>query len=70
MNEPQGYYLTVGKYKGEWDFGISGDVYELSYEDMKQLREMTVVAIGQMEAMFSRGQEKRNPAAVHDPSCL
>lgn len=58
IKTPVGWTLTTGLYEVHFD----GNLYD-------RVR-MTVVAIGQMEAMFSRGQEKRNPAAVHDPSCL
>lgn len=59
----ENHYLTVGKYKGEWDFGVSGQIYDLSYGEMRQLREMTIVAIGQMEAMWARASDERNPTS-------
>jgi hypothetical protein len=58
-------YFSVGPHKGEMDFGVSGVVKDLSYEEMKSLREMIVVGIGVMEEMWRRNnhplaqQEKR-----------
>ena len=52
-------FLEVGYHKGEMDFGVNSSVADLTYEQMKELREMTIVAIGQMEAMWARGMEER-----------
>jgi hypothetical protein len=41
------YLLQVGYYKGEMDFGVRGTVAKLTYEQMREFREMTIVAIGQ-----------------------
>ncbi len=62
MNKDEQQFLSVGYYKGEMDFGVNGEVANLSYEQMKELRQMTVVAIGQMEAMWSRATQDKNPA--------
>lgn len=45
-------YFEVGIKKGEWDFGVSGQVSNLSYEEMRRAREMIVVGIGQFESMW------------------
>ena len=62
MNRDEQNFLTVGYHKGEMDFGVNCSVADLTYEEMKKLREMTVVAIGQMEMMWSRSQEEKDPA--------
>lgn len=49
--------LKIGYHKGEMDFGICG-VSELTYEQMKEFREMIVVAIGIAEDTWRRAQEK------------
>ena len=50
--------ITVGYHKGEMDFGISSVVGVLTYEQMKELREMIVVAIGQAERMWADKRQK------------
>lgn len=55
-------YLEVGKYKGDWDFGVKGTVVELTYDEMQDLRGMIIVAIGTMEDMWRREQERKNSA--------
>ena len=52
-------YLTVGYHKHEMDFGVNCAVADLTYEEMKQLREMIVVGIGQLEQMWRSAQEKK-----------
>lgn len=59
MNNP---YFSVGLKKGEMDFGVSGAIYDLSYEEMRKLREMIVVGIGVCESMWRQAQEKKDPA--------
>jgi len=44
--------LSFRYHKGEMDFGVNGTVTELTYEQMKELREMIVVGIGQLESMW------------------
>jgi hypothetical protein len=56
-------YIAVGYHKGEMDFAINGSVCDLDYEEMNDLRRMIVVAIGTMEDMWRREQERRAPAA-------
>lgn len=53
--------IYVGYHKGEMDFGVSGVVRDLSYEQMTQLRAMLCVAIGQAESMWR--DSKPNPAS-------
>jgi hypothetical protein len=60
MNDP---YISVGYHKGEMDFAIAATVQELSHEEMNDLRAMIVVAIGTMEDMWRREQERKAPAA-------
>lgn len=55
-------FIAVGYHKGEMDFSIAGTVLELSYEEMNDLRAMLVVAIGTMEDMWRREQERKAPA--------
>lgn len=60
MNDP---FLSVGYHKGEMDFAILATVQELSHEQMNDLRSMIVVAIGTMEDMWRREQERKAPVA-------
>lgn len=54
--------LTVGYHKGEMDFGVNGSIADLTREEMRNFREMVVVAIGQAEQMWGRSwQEKNHP---------
>lgn len=59
MNNP---YFEVGLHKGEMDFGVSGAVCDLSYEEIRKLREMIVVGIGVCEDMWRSAQQRRHPA--------
>lgn len=52
-------YITVGKYKGEWDFSVGSIVRDLSYEEMSELRQMIIVGIGTMEHMWR--DSRNNP---------
>ena len=54
--------ITVGYHKGEMDFGVNCSIYSLTLEQMNELRIMTVVAIGQAEAMWHREREKTQQA--------
>jgi hypothetical protein len=56
-------FIAVGYYKGEMDFSISATVCDLNYQEMNDLRSMIVAAIGTMEDMWRREQEKRMPAS-------
>lgn len=44
--------LTVGWQKGEIDFGVRGDIMDLTFEQMQEFRAMIVAAIGTMEEMW------------------
>lgn len=57
MKDP---YFSVGIHKYEMDFGVSGAVADLSYEEMRKLREMIVVGIGVCEQMWRSSQENKN----------
>lgn len=56
-------YITVGLYKGEMDFGVNLAIEELSYEKMRELRQMICVAIGQAEQMWRRRKDLEPPFA-------
>lgn len=58
--------FQVGWHKGEIDFSVSAIFTELTYEEMKEWREMVVVAIAQAENMFSRGQEEKQQANLSE----
>jgi hypothetical protein len=52
--------ISIHKDKyGDWDFSVSGEIAELTLEDMDELRKMTMVAVGVVEEMFHRGHMKR-----------
>lgn len=56
--------LTVGFDKnGEVDFGINCSVEDLTYKKYKDIREMTIVAIGHMENIWGR---KKEPLCLTD----
>lgn len=55
--------FTVGFEKGEADFGVSSEVTSLNFKQMNDLRAMITVAIGTMEEMWRREQEKKHPAS-------
>lgn len=57
-------YFSVGLHKGEMDFGVGGAVGDLSYEEMKSLREMIVVGIGVMENVWRSAHEQHPQQAV------
>lgn len=52
--------LSVGYHKGEMDFGVNASIKDLTYEQMKNFREMVVVAIGIAESMW---REANSPKA-------
>ena len=52
---------------GVRDSGVSSEVTELTYEQMKLLREMIVVAIGTMEDRWRRSNQLRHPARASVP---
>ena len=52
--------LTVGFDKNaEAEFGVNASVMDLSHKDMKELRAMIPVAIGQMERMWYDAQMRK-----------
>ncbi len=64
MIKPEDTIITIGYDKNhEMDFGIRGDVLEMSIDQMNELRVMLMVAIGTTEGMFRRANEARHPAA-------
>lgn len=60
--------ISVGYHKGEMDFGVNGDIRDLTHEQMNELRIMTMVAIGQAEEMWSRKNEARHPGYENNTS--
>lgn len=55
--------ISIGFDKnGDADFGIAGDIGNLTLERMKELRAMIPVAIGIAEDMFRRAKALENPA--------
>lgn len=46
---------------GELDFGVNCSVGELEIEQLKNLREMIIVAIGVMEEMWRRNKKPKQP---------
>lgn len=51
--------LSVGPYKGEMDFSINSRITQLSREEMKDFREMVIVAIGVAEQMWGNAQDSK-----------
>jgi hypothetical protein len=45
--------IKVGYHKGKMDFGVTS-VGDLTYEQLKEMREMIVVAIGVAENMWKK----------------
>lgn len=45
-------YLKLIREKGEFDFEVSGNVCDLSFDEYNELRAMLIVAIGTMEEMW------------------
>lgn len=45
-------YLKLIKEKGEFDFEVSANVCNLTFDEYNELRAMLVVAIGTMEEMW------------------
>lgn len=65
--------LTIGFNKnGEADFSVRVTVCDLTYEKMKELRAMIPVAIGVMEDLWRREQERKpeHQAAQAMPTLL
>jgi len=60
MNRDKQQFLRVGYHKGEMDFGVNTEVRNLTYKQMKELREMIVVAIGSMEIMWANAQQEKS----------
>jgi hypothetical protein len=61
------HLITIGYHKGELDFGVNSSITELSLSEMKELREMIIVAIYVAEDMWRREAEKKNPAQTVKP---
>ncbi|HDL02488.1 MAG TPA: hypothetical protein ENH20_01490 [Candidatus Pacearchaeota archaeon] len=59
MSRDEQQFLSIGYHKGEMDFRVNYSVSELTYKQMKELREMTIVGIGRMERMWATAQEKK-----------
>ena len=56
--------ITIGFDKnGKADFGVRAGIQGLSHQQMKDLREMIVVAVGIAEDMWRRAQEEEQPPA-------
>lgn len=53
---------------GVRDFSVSAEIRDLTYEQMKELRIMIVVAIGTMEDMWRRSNHDRHPAGESVPT--
>lgn len=51
------HILSVGYHKSEMDFGVNCSIVDLSYEQMNELRIMTMVMIGQAESMWRRARQ-------------
>ena len=61
MSEPLHLFHVHRDLKyGGFDFGVSCAITELSIEEMNQFRAMLVCAIGTMEDMVRRENERRN----------
>ena len=57
------FYLERDFKYGGFDFGVSRVIGDFTIEEMNQFRSMLIVAIGTMEDMFRREQERKHPAA-------
>lgn len=69
MSEPPHLFHVHRDYKyGGFDFGVSCAICELSIDEMNQLRSMLVCAIGTMEDMWRRENERRHPASQAAPA--
>ncbi len=55
--------LTVGYHKGEMDFGVNCSIDELTYEQMRDFREMVCIAVGQAEQMWRKKFRGTEPYA-------
>ena len=51
--------ISIGRHKGEMDFGVNVSIGDLTLKEMDELRIMTMVAVGQAESMWRRYQEER-----------
>ncbi len=63
MTNDSNVLFYVERKNGEFDFGVMSSIQDLSHKDMKDLREMIIVAIGTMEENWRREQSFKNPAA-------
>lgn len=59
--------FAVGWHKGGLDFAVRASVQSLTYEEMRDLRQMIVVAIGVMERMWADAREKEHPTMEGEP---
>lgn len=50
--------ISLSRKRGEWDFGVRATITELSFEEMNELRQMIIVAIGVAEDMWKRGRHE------------
>ena len=55
--------FQVGWHKCEIDFQVRADIASLTLAEMNEFRAMLIVAIGTMEDMWRREQERKHPAA-------
>lgn len=67
MSDPTPF-LSVGYHKSKMDFSVCLLVTKLSYEEMKNLREMTIVGIGVMEQMWR--DSRQQPQAHQAKMCV
>lgn len=63
VRKSQPSLLTVGYHNGEMDFGVNCSIDELTYEQMRDFREMVCVAIGQAEQMWRKRWTGKEPCA-------
>ena len=45
-------YIKIIKEKGEFDFEVSANIEELTFEEYEELKSMLITAIGTMEQMW------------------
>ena len=64
-------YFSVGYHKYEMDFSVRADVGDLSYGEIRRLRELIVVGIGVLEEMLKAEQQRKQaPAQSAIPQTL
>ena len=57
MKKKEQDLITIGYHKGEMDFRVSAVIGTLDYKQLKELREMIIVAIYVAEDMWRRNQK-------------